>query len=64
MSDIPTIRANINTMIDQGATEQEIKIILADEGLTYNKFLEKSLKFDKTKGIKTDVGFGRLFLKV
>jgi len=61
MSDIPTIRANIGTMIDKGATSKEIDIILADEGLTYDKFLEKSLKYDKTKGIKTDVGFGRLF---
>ncbi len=61
MSDIPTIRANINTMIDKGATAEQINIILADDGLTYNGFLEKSLKFDKAKGIKTDVGFGRLF---
>ena len=63
MADIPKVRANVQTMIEKGAPKEHIDDYLAGEGLTYAKYLDKSMQFNKTKGIKTDVGLGRLFVQ-
>ena len=57
------IKPIIQKMIDGGATRVEIETILADEGVSYNQYLQDSQRLGKAKGKVIDAGFGRTLLQ-
>jgi hypothetical protein len=59
-TDIRRVQGIIGKMIDKGANENQVKIILADEGFTYEEYLRKSQRFAKAGGKVVEAGFGRL----
>ena len=54
------VQADISKMIEKGASVDEVKLILADQGFTYPEYLRKSQRLAKAGGKIVEAGWGRL----